>query len=78
MGFTLEELSARMSNQEFELRMALEMIRQDECPNCGVEPRDMMEYGTQEVHCPVCKNNYHKVRKLGTKWLLSEEEPSAV
>ena len=64
MGMTLGEFSTRMSSAEIELRYALALLRQDECPNCGVEPIDMMEYETTTQHCPVCSHDYEKVKRL--------------
>jgi uncharacterized Zn finger protein (UPF0148 family) len=65
-----------MTSAEFELHMALSMIQTDECPHCGVEPRDLMEYNYGEVKCPVCKNSYGKVRRWG--FLVEHREASAV
>lgn len=59
---TLAELSAKMSNAEFELWMAEDAVRQDECPNCGIEPRDIGKYSTYEIKCPTCKTTYFRVR----------------
>jgi hypothetical protein len=69
---TLAQMQARMTSTEFELWMALAMVRQDECPNCGVEPRDMMDFAFGEVHCPVCKQDYGKVRRWGSLAALQE------
>lgn len=60
---TLAELQSRMSNAEFELWMAYEVIRNDSCPNCGVEPREMMDYTYVEVKCPTCDTKYGKTRR---------------
>ena len=73
---TLAEMQQRMTAAEFELHVALSMLRQDECPNCGVEPRDLMEYNYGEVSCPVCKQTYGKVRRWGS--LAAHREASAV
>lgn len=59
---TLEQLSKQMSNQEFELHLALSMVKQDECPHCGVEPRDMNEFGVVSLRCPICKADYSRLR----------------
>jgi uncharacterized protein (DUF983 family) len=61
---TYAELQAKMSNQEFELWMALAMARADECPNCGREPREMTEWITHEIKCPICDHEYEKVRSV--------------
>lgn len=61
---TLAEMGQRMSSTELELRYALALLRQDECPNCGVEPRDMMDFETTKQHCPVCGHDYEKVKRL--------------
>lgn len=73
MGWTLEELSEKMTNQEFELHMALAMLKNDECPNCGVEPRDMGEFTVVEVKCPVCRQTYHKTRYQGSFGHMSDD-----
>lgn len=57
---TYAELLDRMSSDEFELRMALDAIKADECPHCGVEPRDLMRFHHELIKCPVCKNEYGK------------------
>jgi uncharacterized Zn finger protein (UPF0148 family) len=63
---TLAELQNRMSSAEFEAWLALAMLREDECPNCGVEPRDMMKFNYGEVKCPVCHSSYGKIRRWGS------------
>lgn len=60
---TYAELQARMSNAEFELWLAEDILRSDECPACGVEPRELMDFEVEDVKCPVCKNKYGKVRR---------------
>ena len=69
---TLAELQNKMSSAEFEVWMALAMLREDECPNCGVEPRDMMEFNYGEVKCPVCNSHYGKIRRWGSSAVLRE------
>lgn len=59
---TYAELQSKMSNQEFELWMALAMVKSDECPNCGRRADEMMKVHTVEVKCPICKYQYDKVR----------------
>ena len=60
---TYAELTDRMSSAEFELWLAEESLRADECPFCSVEPRDLMEYQVEDVKCPICKNKYGKIMK---------------
>ena len=64
LGMTYAEMQARMSNAEFELWLAEEALRSDECPFCGTEPRDLMEFQVDDIKCPVCKNKYGKVRRI--------------
>lgn len=59
---TLAELSEKMSNAEFELWMAEDTLRQDECPNCGIEPKDIGKYTAHEIKCPTCKTTYFRIR----------------
>jgi len=61
---TYAELQAKMSNQEFELWMALAMVRGEECPNCGREARELMEWELHTIKCPICKHEYEKVRSM--------------
>jgi Zn finger protein HypA/HybF involved in hydrogenase expression len=63
---TLAELGERMSNAEFEIWLAEEDLRADECPFCGTEPRDLGEYEVQDIKCPTCKHTYGKIRKSRT------------
>jgi Zn finger protein HypA/HybF involved in hydrogenase expression len=44
--------------------MGLMLLEQEECPNCGVAVRDMMQYETVNVHCPICKHDYFRVRHI--------------
>jgi transcription elongation factor Elf1 len=60
---TLAELGQRMSNAEFELWMAEEILRNFECPNCGHEAKDMNEVELVEVKCPICYTKYGRTRK---------------
>jgi DNA-directed RNA polymerase subunit RPC12/RpoP len=64
---TLARLEVEMSQEEFELWMAEDAIRADECPYCGVEPRDLMDFEQSEIKCPVCKQKYHKTKRV-TPW----------
>lgn len=61
---TYEELGRRVSAAEFELWLGLAMLRQDECPHCGIAPEDLMVYEAADQHCPVCKSKYHKIKRL--------------
>jgi rubrerythrin len=61
---TLAELGTRMSNTEFELWVAEEMIRQYECPNCGHEAKDMTEFVQVEVKCPICDTKYNRTKHI--------------
>lgn len=54
-----------MSSAEFELWMGLQLLRQDECPECGVEPKDLMEFETVKFHCPVCNHDSFRVKRIG-------------
>jgi uncharacterized Zn finger protein (UPF0148 family) len=59
---TLAELSDRMSAAEFEIWMADSRLSSNECPSCGLEPRDMKDgIMLTKVHCPFCKTDYNKV-----------------
>jgi len=59
---TLAELGERMSSAEFSMWLAEEALRADECPFCGVEPRDLSEFEVHDIKCPVCKHTYGKLR----------------
>ena len=61
---TYAELTERMSNQEFELWLAYEMLKSEQCPNCGLEARDLMEFELVPVRCPHCKNEYKRIRRF--------------
>jgi uncharacterized protein (DUF983 family) len=61
---TLAELGTRMSNTEFELWVADEMLRQFECPNCGHEARDMDSFVQVEAKCPICDTKYHRTKHI--------------
>lgn len=62
---TLAQLQSTMSNDELELWMAEESLRNDECPMCGVNPRDALkEVRYDELTCPNCKAKYGKTRPL--------------
>jgi hypothetical protein len=64
---TYAELSTRITAAEFEWWQGLAMLRQDECPHCGVEPRDLMDYEIREIKCPICREKYHKVGHIRMK-----------
>jgi len=61
---TLAELGQRMSNAEFELWVAEELVRSVECPNCGHEAKDMIHVEMVEVKCPICDTKYGRTRQL--------------
>ena len=61
---TLAEMSSKMSNAEFELWVALAAKRANECPNCGHEANEMMEYEQVKMHCPICATDYHKTASV--------------
>lgn len=69
---TLAELGERMSSAEFEIWVAEYEIRADECPFCGMEPRDLGEFEMHDIKCPVCKHTYGKLRK--PKWQSSVQQ----
>ena len=60
---TLAELGERMSSAEFSIWLAEEAIRADECPFCGMEPRDLGSYEMHDIKCPICKHTYGKLRQ---------------
>lgn len=39
----------------------LQLVRRYECPNCGLEARDMMDYTTVPMSCPVCKTKWDRI-----------------
>jgi hypothetical protein len=61
---TYAELQAKMSNQEFELWMALAMVKSEECPSCGRRADEMMTTETLKVKCPICKFEYDRVKNI--------------
>ena len=69
---TLAELGERMSSAEFEIWIAEEALRADECPFFGMEPRDLGEYEMHDIKCPICKHTYGKLRKPKT-WQSSAQ-----
>lgn len=60
---TLAELEDRMTAAEFDIWKAEFGLRNDECPACGHEVRDMMDFSAHEVKCPICKTSYMKIRQ---------------
>lgn len=50
-----------ISNQEFELWIALASVRSEECPSCGRSAREMMKWTTTEVTCVICTHKYQRV-----------------
>lgn len=67
---TVARLEAELNEDELLLWMADDELKSLECPNCGVEARDLMDYEYQKRHCPVCKSDYH-VTKRTEPWPLS-------
>lgn len=72
---TLAELGQKMSNVEFELWLSLSAKRQDECPHCGHEAKDLMDVEIIKMHCPVCKEDYNRVAPVGQ---LRDMETSSI
>jgi len=60
---TYARLSAEMSSTELELWMAYSMVKSEQCPNCGLEARDMEYYELKPVHCPHCKHDYKRIAR---------------
>lgn len=50
-----------MSSGEFELWMARDMVKADECPNCGVPYLEFMDWTTKEIKCSVCKQTHTRI-----------------
>jgi endogenous inhibitor of DNA gyrase (YacG/DUF329 family) len=48
-----------------ELWIAYDMVKSEECPNCGVEPRELMEWEMVHVKCPICKQSHGRVKRWG-------------
>ncbi len=61
---TYAELQSKMSNQEFELWMALAHVKHDECPSCGRRADEMMDWDSQKVKCPICKYEYTRMKAI--------------
>lgn len=75
---TLAQLETEMSVEEFDTWMAEDEIRSFECPFCGVEPSEMMEFDYKKVHCPNCSSDYHKtVRRAEPSASSAQQVPSA-
>jgi predicted Zn-ribbon and HTH transcriptional regulator len=70
---TYAELQARMSNAEFELWMALAHVRSHECPNCGHEAKEMMNFQLKHAKCPICKYEYHRTTGVDA-WPSSDRQ----
>lgn len=70
MGVTLEELlygsppEDGISSWEFDLWILENMCRSDECPHCGVDPKDLMDFEVRDIKCPICKSKYGKVMPM--------------
>ena len=61
MGKTLHELERDMPPEEYIYWQGLALLKQYECPNCGLEARDMNKYHTVPVSCPICKTKWDRV-----------------
>lgn len=61
---TFAELQAKMSNQEFELWMALASIRSEECPSCGRKANEMSDWITVKAKCPICDYEYNRMKAV--------------
>lgn len=55
---TLARLQAEITSAEFEFWVGLAMVRGEECPNCGHEAKDMMDYQWLPAKCPICDYRY--------------------
>ena len=75
---TLAELGERMSSAEFEIWLAEEALRADECPFCGIEPRDLSEFELHDIKCPICKHTYGKLRTTKPWPSSGQQAPSEV
>jgi hypothetical protein len=73
---TLAELGERMSSAEFEIWAAEYALRADECPFCGMEPRDLGDYEMHDIKCPICKHTYGKLRKPNRWQSSAQQAPS--
>jgi hypothetical protein len=73
---TLAELGERMSSAEFEMWVAEEALRADECPFCGMEPRDLGAYEMHDIKCPICKHTYGKLRQPNRWQSSAQRAPS--
>jgi len=73
---TLAELQEKMTAAEFEVWMAEETLRSRQCPNCGLEPKDMAEgAGVTKVNCPFCKFKFERVT-WAVDGVIPEYEPA--
>lgn len=43
---------------------AEESLRADECPNCGIDGHDLMDYTSIKLTCAVCKHEYLRVKAV--------------
>jgi predicted Zn-ribbon and HTH transcriptional regulator len=39
----------------------LGLLRKFECPNCGLEAKDMHNFTTLPMKCPICKTQWERV-----------------
>ena len=61
---TYADFIENVSAQEFDLWLALASVRGDECPHCGVDPVEFMDYELAEIRCSVCKQTFHRTRAI--------------
>ena len=47
-----------------EIWQAYYSLKSEECPHCGTDARDLMEFTMQDLKCPVCKHEYSRK----TRW----------
>jgi uncharacterized protein (DUF983 family) len=61
---TYADFLENVSTQEFDMWLALASVRADECPHCGVEPTQFMDFELADIRCPNCKQTYHKTKAV--------------
>lgn len=68
LGMTLAQMNKEMSHVEFQMWMALDTIRAEECPSCGYRADAMLEVEKLDVACPICAHEYFRVRPYRSPW----------
>lgn len=53
-----------MSQEEFDIWVGLAQKRQHECPSCGKEVREIMDYSVSKQHCPICSHDYYRTERV--------------